>query len=97
MKIVRLSSGGADRERQDAFRSEMNDTILALDSTFHLNKAFMQHNHRIEAVNVRHHNNVGMARLILQGQKNEAFRGSGPLASNHRATSNSGLIVGKFL
>src|SRR5258708_11031149 len=55
MKIVRLSSGRTDRERPDAFCSEMNNTVLVLHPTFHLNTAFMQHDHRIEAVDVWHH------------------------------------------
>ena len=73
MKIVRLSSGGTDRERRDEVCSKMNNTILVLHSTFHLNKAFVQHDHRIETVDVWHHNNVGVACLMFQGQKNEAL------------------------
>src|SRR6266852_2015151 len=96
MGIVRLSGGDTDRERRDPFCSEMNNTVLVLNATFHLNKAFVQHDHRIKTVDVGHHNHVGVASLIFQSKKNEALGSSGPLTSDDATGRHGGPVVRKF-
>ena len=76
MKVMRRDTCCADRERPNAFGSEMNNTVLVLNSSFHLHKAFVQHDHRIEGIDVWHHNHVGMASLIFQAQKDEPLGGA---------------------
>jgi hypothetical protein len=96
MKIVGLGNDRTDRERRDAFRSQMNDTILILHSSCHLNKTFMQHDHRIKDVNGWHHAHVGMAGFIFEGQKDEALGGSRSLTRDDAASRNGRPVVRKF-
>jgi hypothetical protein len=75
----------------------MNNPILVLYSALHANKAFMQHDHWISAVSVRHHNNVGVASLVFQRKKDQAFAvpGRRPLMTQPAATAD--LLCGSFL
>jgi hypothetical protein len=96
MKIVGVSDGRTDREWRDAFRSQMNYTVLILHASFHLNKTFMQHDHRIEAVNAWHHDYVGVAGFIFEGQKDEVLGGSRSLTRDDAASRNGRPVVRKF-
>jgi hypothetical protein len=42
---------------------KMNNTVLAPHRSFHLNKAFVEHDHQLEAVYLRHHDHIGVANL----------------------------------
>jgi hypothetical protein len=44
----------------------MYNSVLVLYSALHPNEAFMENDHRIGAVNVRHHNDIGMTGLVFQ-------------------------------
>jgi hypothetical protein len=65
----------------------VNDSVLVLYAALHANEPFVKYDHRIEAVDIGHHYNVGMTGFIFKRNKDQAVGRPGMLAGDDGAWS----------